>query len=217
MPLITNPAVKARKSPSQCQKPRGWLGKLVLWSMNRRHAGVTGWGLRQVSIGEHDMILDVGCGGGRTVATLAAGAAGRIVHGIDYSMESVNAARRTNSPFNQRGPVSIPQASVAGLPFADNTFDLVTAVETHFWWQDLAAGMQEVFRVLKPGGRMLIVAEFYNGGKWSKYADRLKRMTTMAILDVEQHRAMFSVAGFTDVRVVEEPKKGWISVVGSKR
>ena len=42
-------------------------------------------------------------------------------------------------------------------------------------------------------------------------------MTTMAVLDVEQHGAMFSVAGSTDVRVVEEPKKGWITVVGSKR
>jgi 2-polyprenyl-3-methyl-5-hydroxy-6-metoxy-1,4-benzoquinol methylase len=38
--------------------------------MNRRHSRVTDWGLQQVAIREHDTILDVGCGGGRTVAKL---------------------------------------------------------------------------------------------------------------------------------------------------
>ena len=56
----------------QCRKPTGWLGRLFLWIMNRRHAKLTEWGLQQISVGKGDTILDVGCGGGVTVRKLAA-------------------------------------------------------------------------------------------------------------------------------------------------
>lgn len=184
--------------------------------MNRRHSKVTDWGLGHIEIHERDAILDAGCGGGRTVTKLAAAAHQGTVHGIDYAQESVDAARRNNRELIERGRVTIQQASVTELPFADNTFDLVTAVETHFWWQDLDAGMREIFRVLKPRGRLLVIAEFYNGGKHIKYVDRLAEFTNMAILNVEEHRAMFSKVGFVDVRIVDEQSAGWICGVGTK-
>jgi hypothetical protein len=63
---------------------------------------------------------------------------------------------------------------------------------------------------------MVVIAEFYNGGKHARYADRLAQWTTMAVLDVDQHRAMFLDAGFTDVTVDEAPARGWICVTGTK-
>lgn len=42
-------------------------------------------------------------------------------------------------------------------------FDLVTAVETHFWWPNLQADMREIFRVLKAGGKLIVIAEVYKG------------------------------------------------------
>lgn len=65
-------------------------------------------------------------------------------------------------------------------------------------------------------GHLVIVAEIYNGGKYAKFADRLSQWTGMAILDVEQHEAIFSSAGFTEAQVYEEPARGWICVVGAK-
>ncbi len=216
MPLITLPGAKPKKSPSQCQHPRGWIGRLVLWSMNRRHGRLTDWGLGHVAVGEHDTILDLGCGGGKTLEKLAAMASNGIVHGVDNSTASVAAAQRTNRRLVDAGRVVIQQASASDLPFPDGTFDLVTAIETHFWWPDLSAGMREGFRLLKPGGRMAVIAEFYNGGKHAKYADRLRKWTTMAILDVEQHRTMFTGAGFADVVIDEEADRGWICCVAAK-
>jgi hypothetical protein len=63
---------------------------------------------------------------------------------------------------------------------------------------------------------MAVIAEFYNGGRHAKYADRLGQWTTMAILDIPQHRRMFEDAGFTDVQIDEERHRGWLSVVGAK-
>lgn len=205
-----------KKSITQCQRPSGWLGRLTLWSMNRRHSKLTDWGLGHISLRGDEKILDVGCGGGRTVAKLANAASRGVVDGIDFSPASVAAARRYNRALIEQGRVKIQEASVAALPFADGTFDLVTAVETHFWWQDLNAGMREVHRVLKPGGRMVVIAEFYNGGRHAKYADRLRKWTTMAVLDVDQHRSMFSDAGFVDVSVDEEQQRGWLCVIGRR-
>ncbi|MDE3156100.1 MAG: class I SAM-dependent methyltransferase [Acidobacteriota bacterium] len=216
MPTIALAGGRKQRSLSQCQRPAGWRGRLVLWSMNRRHSRVTDWGLGQVAIRDGDTILDVGCGGGRTVAKLALAAPKGRVHGIDYSPESVAVARRTNRELVEQGLVVIQEASVLDLPFPNDHFDLVTAVETHFWWQDLGAGMKEVFRVLKPGGWLAIVAEFYKGGRHLKYADRLARFTTMAILDVGEHEALFTQAGFGDVRMIEDAARGWLCGVGTK-
>ena len=216
MPILTIPGARPGKLRSQCQRPHGWRGRIVLWSMNRRHSKLTDWGLEHLPIGRDDSILDVGCGGGRTVAKLAELAPAGRVYGIDYASASVAAARSVNRRLMDVGRVTIQEASVSELPFADNTFHLVTAIETHFWWGDVDRGMREVFRVVKPGGRMAVIAEFYNGGRHAKYADRLAQWTGMAVLDVAQHQTMFTDAGFTEVVVDEDAHRGWICVLGTK-
>jgi ubiquinone/menaquinone biosynthesis C-methylase UbiE len=79
---------------SQCQEPRGWLGRLALWNMNSRHSKVTDWGLGQISIEKHYTILDVGCGGGRTLSKLAARVTQGKVYGIDHSEDSVAVSKQ---------------------------------------------------------------------------------------------------------------------------
>jgi SAM-dependent methyltransferase len=132
--------------------------------MNSRHSKVTDWGLSRISIAKQDTILGVGCGGGRTVDKLAAIATQGKAYGIDHSKASVAAAIRINRHWIEMGRVEIREGSVSQKPFPDDMFDLVTAVETHFWWPDLPADMC-VFRVLKPGGRLVIVAEICGGAK----------------------------------------------------
>ena len=211
--------VKTRRSSrvNQCQIPTGWLGRLVLRNMNSRHSKVTDWGLSHASIAKQDIVLDVGCGGGRTVSKLAAITQGK-VYGIDHSKESVAVAMRTNKRWIDSARVEIREASVSRLPFSDGTFDVITAVETHFWWLALPTDMREVLRILKPGGRLIIIAEVYKGAKafTSKAVEKYAERTGMTLLSVEEHRELFTNAGYSDVQVIAEPSKGWICCIGNK-
>jgi len=203
---------------NQCQNPTGWLGRLVLRNMNSRHSKVTDWGLSHALIGKQDIILDVGCGGGRTVSKLAAIATQGKVYGIDHSTESVAVAMRTNKQWIEIARVEIREASVSRLPFSDGAFDLITAVETHFWWPALPTDLREVLRALKPGGRLIIIAEVYKGAATltSKAAERYSEKTGMALLSVEEHRKLFTDSDYSAVQVITEPSKGWICCIGNR-
>lgn len=206
---------------TQVQNPRGWFGRLNLSAMNRRHSKLTDWGLKHISTERHFTILDLGCGGGRTVSKLTELAPEGKTYGIDHSEESVAVSRRTNKKWIEMGRVEIRRDSVSRLPFADKMFDLATAIETHFYWPDLPADMQEVRRVLKPGGTLIIIAEAYKGGKHDQLLQRLvdameSTATPYSHLSVEEHRDLLSRAGCSDVQVFEEHEKGWICTIGRK-
>jgi ubiquinone/menaquinone biosynthesis C-methylase UbiE len=203
---------------NQCSKPTGWFGRFTLWRMNASHSKLTDWGLAHVSIENHYTILDVGCGGGRTISKLAAIATQGKVYGVDYSEESVAAAKRTNAQWIDLGRVEVRHGSVSKLPFPDGMFDLITAVETHFWWPDLPGDMREVFRVLKPGGTLILIAEVYKGAstRVSQLAEKYASRTGMTLLSVDEHRELFTNAGYSDVQAIEESGKGWICSIGRK-
>jgi ubiquinone/menaquinone biosynthesis C-methylase UbiE len=186
--------------------------------MNSHHSKVTDWGLSHISIEKHNTVLDVGCGGGRTVKKLAAMATQGRVYGVDYSTESVAVATRTNRRWIEMGRVEIREGSVSHLPFSDHLFDLITAVETHFWWPYLPGDMREVFRVLKSGGTLIIIAEVYKGANTAtaRLVEKGLPVTGMKFLSVDEHRELLANAGFSDIQIIEEPGKGWICGIGRK-
>jgi ubiquinone/menaquinone biosynthesis C-methylase UbiE len=204
--------------PNQGSNPSGWLGRFNLWRMNSTHSKLTDWGLHRISIDTHDTILDVGCGGGRTVAKLANVAKQGKVYGIDHSGGGVAASKKYVTQYITLGHVEILHGSVSQLPFPNNMFDLVTAVETHFWWSNLPGDMREVLRVLKPGGTLIFIAEIYKGASTTaaKFAEKYASRAGMTLLTVDQHREHFTDAGYSNVQVIEERDKAWICALGRK-
>jgi ubiquinone/menaquinone biosynthesis C-methylase UbiE len=186
--------------------------------MNSSHSKLTDWGLKHISIENHHTILDVGCGGGRTVSKLAGMATQGKVYGIDYSDESVAATKRTNARWIDLGRVEVLHGSVSQLPFPDNKFDLITAVETHFWWPNLPNDMREVFKVLRPGGTLVLIAEVYKGANTmaARFVEKYAAQTGMILLTVDEHRELFTSAGYSNVQIIEERDKGWICGLGRK-
>jgi SAM-dependent methyltransferase len=120
----------------QARKPTKWIGRFFLRAMNESHSGLTDWGLMHVVIKNHFSILDVGCGGGRTVRKLAAIATDGMVYGIDYAEGSVAASRAHNGQLIKSGRVAIQKgrcpncrslitASILSLPWRPNTTGLI--------------------------------------------------------------------------------------------
>ncbi len=152
--------------------------------------------------------------GGRTVGALAALAPEGKVVGLDYSAASVAVSRKWNAREIAAGRVQIEQGSVAALPFPDGTFDVVTAVETHYYWPDLPANVREIGRVLKPGGSFMLIAETYRGGPLRWLYGIVMPLLRAAFLSDAEHRELLTQAGFTEVTTEHVPGKNWICAKG---
>jgi ubiquinone/menaquinone biosynthesis C-methylase UbiE len=184
--------------------------------MNLSHATMTDWGLQQLTVPKSATILDVGCGGGRTVQRLAALAPEGMVTGLDYSAASAAVSRATNSKEIEAGRVRIEEGSVAALPYPDRTFDIVTAVETHYYWPDLPANVREIVRVLKPGGTFALIAETYRGGPFRWLYGIVMPLLGAAFLSDAEHRDLLTQAGFTEVATMHRSGKNWICATGRR-
>jgi ubiquinone/menaquinone biosynthesis C-methylase UbiE len=203
---------------NQCKKPQGWLGRLMLRNMNARHSKLTDWGLSHIQVHPAGTILDIGCGGGRTIAKLAAHASEGKIFGIDHSEASVATSTRTNAALIRAGRIEIRQGSVSELPYPDATFNLATAVETHFFWPNLSGDVREIHRVLKPGGTLVLIAEIYRGAPTpvSRLAEKYLPISGIKLLTVDEHHQLLEQAGFSSVKVDTNPSRGWICVFGAR-
>ncbi len=101
-------------------------------------------------------VLDVGCGAGEVCAELAArvGAQGRVA-GVDLSAAMVEAARKVAAATGHA--VELEVASVYELPFADGVFDAVRAERVFQHLDKPEAGLREMLRVARPGGRVMVI------------------------------------------------------------
>jgi ubiquinone/menaquinone biosynthesis C-methylase UbiE len=201
---------------ANARKPAGRLGRLLIRAMNISHYRLTDWGLSHLSIRKQDTILDIGCGGGGTVYKLARIATNGKVYGIDFSDESVMVSRMTNKQFVQMGRVEIQQSSVSCLPFPDAMFDLVTAVNTHNYWPDLVTDMREILRVLKLGGKFILIGSVYGGGKYDKRNQKYAALMKIVFPGINDLRDLFLKAGYSEVQMFEKYDRSWICGIGRK-
>lgn len=199
----------------QCRKPAGLPGRLIVRMMNRSHRALIAWALSHVPLLPDSIVLDVGCGGGETVRSLnRAVRSGRIV-GIDYSGASVAVARRRNADLIATGRVDIQQAKVSRLPFATGTFDVITAIETHYYWPDLVQDLREVRRVLRSEGRVALVVESYAGKRLRRGDALAMRVLATRLLSAQEHAGALRAAGFIEIQLHEHPTNGWLCVTAS--
>ena len=139
-------------------RPEGAVGAKMLDRMNTCHEPIRSFAFPLLPWREKMNILDVGCGGGAAIAEMLKLSPGSIIHGIDYSEVSVQKSSELNREFLGTR-CFIRQADVTALPFKDDEFDLITAVETVYFWPEIEAGFREIHRVLKPSGTFAILNE----------------------------------------------------------
>lgn len=189
----------------QAKNPTGIVGSFMLGIMNTAHTEMNKWALENTKISDESVLLDVGCGGGKTIQLLSQMNHYGKIYGIDYSEQAVKKSIRANKADVEKGKVHIQQASVTNIPFSESHFDLVTAFQTHYFWSDLESGVKEVFRVLKTDGCFLITAELY---KINYHMEFFKTKE-----DIEQ---LLKKAGFDAIYFNEHANQKWICIKAKK-
>ena len=177
-----------------CGRPRGLIGRLGGHIMARSNAECGVWVSDLLQIASSESVLEIGFGPGVLINHLSRLApAGRIA-GVDPSIEMVKQARARNSSSIQNGSVYLQCGSVQSLPFEDNTFDKVLAINSMHVWPDALVGLREIRRVMKSGARLAL--------GFNRYSGQAKDGLTDTLLGV----------GFIKASLVEDPSKGFCAL-----
>ena len=202
-----------KRTITNAKKPTGFWGSRILSSMNIHHDALTNWGLEHVSIDPQFHILDIGCGGGNALSKMSKMAVDGKLCGIDHSEVSVKESKKKNKEDVKSGKIEIIQGSVSHLPYEQHSFDLVTGIETYYFWPNPIEDLKEVKRVLKPNGSILLifVARSDNNPEiWKDYRD----IVDMHIPSEKGIKEELAEAGFSEI--ITDTKGDWLCVVGKK-
>ena len=181
-------------------RPEGEIGIKMLNRMNKSHAPLREWGFKYLNLTDSMHILDVGCGGGATISDLLELAENSYVEGLDYAQESVDLSRKYNSKFIDTR-CRIHLGNVQDLQFDENTFDLITAVETVYFWPDIKTALSQVFRVTKKSGVFFILCEMGNPSQYSQSDFDFY----INLYEPDELRKLCIETGFADVKIKRGP------------
>ena len=127
-----------------------------------------------------ETVLDVGSGPGNQVFEMSSivGAGGRI-QGVDPAKSAIAIASRRCSGLSN---VFLELGGVSQLPFDDKSFDAVVSSQVFEYLEDVTGGLQEICRVLRPGGRVLIHDTDWGALLW-KSSDPQRMARVMEVWD----------------------------------
>ncbi|MDR1612287.1 MAG: class I SAM-dependent methyltransferase [Planctomycetota bacterium] len=197
------------------RKPTGFTGRLLVGMMNWAH----GPGIRavvgQLAVTPDDIVLDIGCGGGAAIALMAG--KGTKVHGVDHSVVSVEKSLAKNRVAVRNGRVAIQVADALRLPFSGETFTLVTAFETIYFWENIQECFRRIHGVLRLGGRFAIALEGWKGENGEincpkVFVDNLP----ITLYSEGELRESLLTAGFDSVSSLKGPSRKWLCVAAFK-
>ena len=148
---------------SQFGNPRGVIGHLVGLVMAYENRSRNQWALSLLNIQPTDHILEIGFGPGWAIQQAGRLTSNGLVAGVDISKTMLKQAKLRNRHGINFGKVILRHGTSVQIPFSDNSFDKVYAVNSFHEWQDPILGLQNVKRVLKAGGLMTIVEHPHGG------------------------------------------------------
>ena len=194
--------------------PSGYLGEEMLDRMNDSHSDLTNWGLSFVDFKKTDIVLDIGCGGGKTINTIANLA--DMVYGIDYSEISVSKSIKLNKEYIDSGKVNVLLANVEKMPFKDKAFDKIITVESFYFWPDHLNNLKEVKRILKDDGKFILIADLYDNGNLNEKEKKAVSQYNLFNPTIDVFKDIFDKAGFNiDIYLKENTK--YITIIGNKK
>jgi ubiquinone/menaquinone biosynthesis C-methylase UbiE len=159
--------------------------------MEERHWHTARHALARMPVEAGDVVLDLGCGSGYAARALREAADADRAYGLDGAPEMVRNAREyTDDPR-----VSFVVGDFQSLPFADDSLDHAFSMEAFYYAPDPVGALEELRRVLRPGGTFYCAVNFYEENVHSHvWQDRIS--IDMTLWSYDDYRAAFREAGF---------------------
>lgn len=190
-----------------------------LWSSKGIHYGFWGDGATSLDeaiihennalaeiakIGQSDHVLDAGCGTGGSSIWLA-GKIGASVTGISLSSDQIKEAQRISGQKHFEQKIKFLVADFCRMPFEDASFDVVWAIESACHAKKKIDFLNEAFRVLRPGGRLIVADGFLardpqNSSERKYLYDFLKGFSLPNLAHVSEFQKDIGRVGFSNIQ-----------------
>lgn len=197
------------------RRPQGFWGRRALSIMNgKNHAAMPEWVLSELDIKENDTILDVGCGGGANIARLLKRVPKGKVIGLDYSQMALEVAQDLNYHDYVDKRCLLMGGNAMQMPLAKETYNIITAFETIYYWLSLELGFSEIYRLLKPGGTIVIGNELDGTQEIDRKIERATNY--MRIYSIDEIEATLKQVGFTNIKSRHDEDRHFVCFTATK-
>jgi ubiquinone/menaquinone biosynthesis C-methylase UbiE len=189
--------VTENKKVPQDLFPRGIAGRFALFFMNVGHKPIYTNMAKALDLEPEDDLLEIACGSGHFIRKYASQV--RSVAGLDLSELCIKLATNKNKQRVAAGTAEFVQGEAAKLPWDDNKFSVVTAMASFLFLDKSLEILKEAYRVLRPGGRVVIGIEWHaedgmdHSKEVKKYGVQLWKESDV--------RSVFQEAGFSDIDI----------------
>ncbi len=182
---------------SQIAKPTGTYGKILARGMACGHRDFYKNTAKFLDLKNDDTYLEIGFGSGIFIKKYASHVSK--IAGLDYSEDMVHLASSINRNLIESGRAEFIQGNVSSLPWHNNEFSVVVGIETFYFWPEPITSLKEIFRVLVPGGR-LVIEMSYNKEDGLDHTKHL-RMSNFNLYSAEEITKMLEKSGFINISI----------------
>jgi ubiquinone/menaquinone biosynthesis C-methylase UbiE len=171
--------------------------------MEDHHSDITNQTLDLMDLQSNDRVLDLGCGTGWASRRMAQVVTEGEVVGLDVADEMLRRAERASGDLNN---VRYVWGSAEKIPAPDNHFTKVLSVESFYYYADQGKALDELRRVLAPGGKLFILINLYKDNHYSlRWVQELK--VPVQALSEAEYLALLGRHGFKDTTARRIPDR----------
>ncbi len=151
-----NPANNPEFMVAQLKNPHGFFANKVALKMNESNKQLYNMVLDNMCSSDGDEMLEIGFGNGKYFKDFISKASNIKMYGVEFSKSMVQQATKINAAIIRGKKLQIQLVKTEVLPFGQNSFNAVIAVNLIYFWENPHANLKEIYRVLQPGGRLYI-------------------------------------------------------------
>ena len=171
--------------------------------MENHHSDITDQTLAMMDLQPADQILDLGCGTGWASRRMARVVTQGEVVGLDVADEMLRRAEQAPTDFKN---IRYVWGSAESIPAKDNAFTKVLSVESFYYYADQGKALDELRRVMAPGGKLFILINLYKDNHYSlRWVSELK--VAVQALSEADYIALLRTHGFQNVQAHRIPDR----------